>query len=198
MGRAACRGHQRSRPASPAFRPLPVQPSILVSWGLAIAVKADGGDCATTPPYCVHFQPLWGPALRPKTLVGGCLSDLQGRPAVLIPPVSGGFQGAVWPGALLSPPFPSAVTLQTFIVQRLCADADPKYPLDFCEVGVCSFSYTWIKKVPESFRNSLEVTQPVSDRSRTPVPEAACPCLLRPYLCWPEEYLCLGAGPGIR
>lgn len=149
-------------------------------------------------PTVCSFQPLWGPALHPETSVCGCLSDLQGRPAVLIPLVSGGYQSAVWPGALISPPFPSAVTLQALIVQWLCADTDPKYPVDFREVGVYSFSYTWIKKAPESLRNSLEATQPVNDRSRTPVPEAACSCLLRPCLCWPEVYLCLGAGPGIR
>lgn len=34
MGRAACRGRQCSKPASPAFRPLPVEPSIMATWGL--------------------------------------------------------------------------------------------------------------------------------------------------------------------
>lgn len=90
----------------------------------------DGGS-ATKPADYVQLSAPLGPQPGAQKPQCGVPSRLPRQASTLL--------SGVCPGRVFPPPFPSAVTLQVFIVHRLCADTVyPKHPSDFFEVDVNS------------------------------------------------------------
>lgn len=111
--------------------PRPTQHLGFLGLGPQGRLKPYDEDCATNHPPMCTFQPFWAPA-EFRHLSLGFTSRPPGQASIVFIPQYPGAPVRYRQEHYFLLPFRQAVTLQAFIVRRLCADTlHPTYPLEF-------------------------------------------------------------------